>query len=170
MSQQHPLVSRLLAYQALCNRFEMEKAVTFFTEDAVVDIHGQICSGLQGMIDLHEYDRGCGALVYLSDFQIDGNKVRCSFVYEAEADRLLGISGLVRWSTLTFRGDRVERWDIEAPAPEEAERRSPTMRPLFAWGAEAHPELMARLQSGIHYDAGHALTELVRAWLASTAR
>jgi|GEM_PF-7060386 len=167
MTQQHPLISQILAYQEACNRFDMQKAVTYFTDDGVIDVHGQIFAGRKQLVDLHDYDTGCGALVYLSEFQVEENRVRCLFVYESQADRLLGISGLARWSTLTFRGDLAERWDIEAPTPEEVQRRRPVMGPVFAWARDARPDLMARLEGEASYETGHALTEIAEAYLAA---
>ncbi len=158
------LVAALREYQELANRWEMEAAMAYLTDNPTIAIDGQVSTGYEPVFQIHEGDRGSRLIVDFTDFELDGDTLGCYFHAESEIDRVLGIRGIARWNRITFAGNKIHYWDIDKPSEEEIARRRPVVRPFFEWAEEKHPVLLQRLRSGPNFHSGSAAVELADLW------
>lgn len=158
------LIAALRAYQELCNRFDMEAAMDYFTEEAAIAIDGTVSKGTAEVFRIHEGDRGARLIVDFSDFELDGDTLACFFHAESEIDRALGLRGIARWNRITFVGSKIHYWDIDRPSEAEIARRRDVVRPFWEWAEANHPDLVRTVRSLYTYESGQAATMLADLW------
>lgn len=158
------LIAALRAYQELCNQFDMEAAMEYFTEGAAIVIDGACSKGTAEVFRIHEGDRGARLIVDFTDFELDGDTLGCFFHAESEIDRALGLRGIARWNRITFVDNKIHYWDIDRPSEAEIARRRDVIGPFWEWAEANHSDLVKTMRSHYTYEAGHAAAQLADHW------
>ena len=158
------LIARVLAYQEVANRYEIDAAVAMFAESgAVEDARGDEYRGPDALRAAHEYDRECGARVAFSDCIVSGDTLTCRFVHCTALDRAVGLDGWRSAAVFTFDGGRIVRFTSLPTGDEERERHRRAKGPLRTWAQRHYPDDFA-VSGGFDATAGAALARLARAW------
>ncbi|HRQ40387.1 MAG TPA: nuclear transport factor 2 family protein [Chloroflexota bacterium] len=165
MSTDQPYIELLGAYQAACNRHDIEACVAMFTEAGEIVSGGESYVGTAVIRAAHEYDLASHTLVEFRDFEIEGNVVRCTFWNEHELSRAIGTGGMTGKAEFTFADGRIQKFHILPPDDTERQRVMAKVGPTFKWLRENHPEAVARWQ-GFDRAAGEAVTALADLWRA----
>ncbi|HUM71794.1 MAG TPA: nuclear transport factor 2 family protein, partial [Chloroflexota bacterium] len=122
MSTDQPYIELLGAYQAACNRHDIEACVAMFTEAGEIVSGGESYVGTAVIRAAHEYDLASHTLVEFRDFEIEGNVVRCTFWNEHELSRAIGTGGMTGKAEFTFADGRIQKFHILPPDDTERQR------------------------------------------------
>ena len=157
------LVAKVKAYEAACNRYVVDVAVDMYAEDGVLEARDTEVSGRAALCAAHGYDEGAEAIIAFEECRVDGNSVTCRSTYTSALDRALDTDGWHTKAVFTFKDGLIERFASLAPDAEEIERHHKAKERFVSWAKSHAPELWERSR-GFDYDAGAALTALVRLW------
>ena len=158
-----PLIDILKNYEAASNRHDIEACVAFFTPAGSILMNGQSYQGAEALRAAHEYDAGSDTQVRFSDFEVEGQVVRCTFWNEHELSRALETGGLAGKAEFTFEGEQISQFNSLPPDETERQRMMGRIGPALRWLREHHPELIARW-SGFDRAAGEAIFQLAERW------
>jgi hypothetical protein len=159
-------VSILHAYQAACNRHDIDACVALFAEDGAIVDAGRRYAGSAAVRAAHEYDAAVGGRVAFEAFAGDGEAVTCRFVFQDELDRLLGLDGFHQRARFAFAGGRIREFAVLGAEAEEIARHRGHKGPFLAWATAHHPEALAKRRE-LDRAGGEAFVRLARAWDAA---
>jgi hypothetical protein len=158
-----PYIARLEAYQAACNRHDIDACVAMFMDTGEIVSGGESYMGTTAIHAAHEYDLASRTIVEFRDFEIQGNVVRCTFWNEHELSRAIGTGGMTGPAEFTFEGDRIRQFHVLPPDDAERQRVMAKVGPAFRWLRENHPEAVAKWR-GFDRAAGEAVFALAALW------
>jgi hypothetical protein len=165
MTQERQLdpIALLMAYQDACQRFDVEAAVAFFTEEGTLEIAGVPHTGRSVLLDAHYWDRAARNVVTLLDPVVAGDQLTFTFQNQHELHRILGVAPIRSLAEIVLRAGRIQVFRILAPEPESLKLFREKAGPFFDWVRQYHRE--AWQQTAVLNEAGgRALSELAEAW------
>jgi hypothetical protein len=162
-SSQSDLIAVLEQYQAVCNRYDVAAAVALFAEDGCIEIRGIEYRGWGALHAAHECDRGSQTQVAFSDYVVEGETVRCTFIACDVLDRAVRLDGWHLQAEFTLRNRRIVRFVSLPPDEHERVRHRAAKHAFHAWARAHYPEEVAK-GANVDYEAGAALARVVQAW------
>lgn len=157
-------ITLLKHYQAVCNRYDIEAAVALFAEEGSIEIQGNVYGGPAALRAAHECDLGSQTQVAFSDYVVEGERVRCTFITSDVLDRAVGLDGRHMQAEFTIRNGRILRF-LSLPADElERQRHAAAKHAFHVWARTHYPDEVAK-GANFDYEAGASLTRVVQAWL-----
>ncbi len=163
MTTDHPYIQVLQQYEAFSNQHDVNACVALFMSDGCIVMSGETYQGLKALRDAHEYDEGSNTLVRFSNFEIDGNVVRCTFWSEHALSRVLETGGISGKAEFNFHEDKIQKFIILPPEDAERKRVMGKVAPVLQWLRENHPDAVAKWK-GFDRAAGEAISNLADLW------
>ena len=94
MTHEHPYIELLKRYEQVSNLHDIEACLASFSPDGMIVAGSETYQGERALRDAHEYDEASRTRVKFSDFEIEGNSVRCVFWNQHVLSRVLGSDGM----------------------------------------------------------------------------
>lgn len=153
------------------NTDEVEKNLTFFTDDIVfeVDVYHNL-SGKDQLRNLMESDVVNKARLTITDIKVEGNTVIVKLTEKNEGYRLLGIEESLFMGIYEFRGRLLKKVKLEFP-PESEKLWDEKFKPFAEWASKEHPEEFKKQETG-GYTAENArlFLSLLKEWRDKTQK
>jgi ketosteroid isomerase-like protein len=149
---------------AAVNNDDIEKNLTFFTDDSVFQPDPATkLSGKAQVRNLMEWDVANHARLSLKDLKVAGNTVITEITENNEGWRLLGIDCPFS-ATYEFRGRQIRRVKLEF-SPESWKTFEDAFGPFAEWAKLAHPEEFQRMnEAGYSADGARLFLFLAKEW------
>jgi hypothetical protein len=163
MTIEHPYIGLLKRYEQASNSHDIEACVALFTPDGMIIAGGETYQGEKTLREAHEYDEGSRTQVNFSDFEVEGEVVRCTFWNEHELSRTLEAGGMNGKAEFSFQDNKIQKFTILPPDEVERQRVMGKVAPAFKWLRENHPDAVAKWQ-GFDRAAGEAVVNLAQLW------
>jgi hypothetical protein len=152
-----------MAYQAACQRFDVEAATAFFAEDGTLEYGGEQHTGRAALLGAHRWDRAARNQVAFVEPRVSGDQVSVTMVNQHELHRVLGVAAIRSPAEMVIREGRIHLFRIGMPEPGSLEVWREKAGAFFAWVREQHAEDWQ--QTAVLDEAGgKALYELAHAW------
>jgi ketosteroid isomerase-like protein len=154
---------------AAVNNDDIEKNLTFFTNDAIFEIGaGTRLSGKDQLRNLLESDATKRARLTILDMKVEGNTVIARLTGKNEFLRLLGVEESPQRCTYKFRSRFLEKVTVEFP---EVGGLFEKKYKLFAeWAKQAHPEEYQRMsEAGYSAEGARLFLSLAKEWRDQTS-
>lgn len=155
------------AYQEAHNRGDVKKELSFYTEDATVEMVGEwTVQGKEGLRRLVESDAALNSHLIFTDVKVSSNKVTCSAEEQNDMLKLAGIDTLY----YEFREFSFEKGLIEGVRAKPTEKSAKALREFrmsfTGWAAKNRGEELGELQREglISKDNVGRWLALMRAW------
>lgn len=130
------------------NNNDVEKNLTFFTDDIVFEIFDDVkISGKDQLRGLMESDVVNKARLTINDIKVEGDTVIVKLKEKNEIYRLLGIEEPPFMAIFRFRGRLVEKVKLEG-TPEGATLYDEKYNPFAEWASKEHPEEFKKQETG----------------------
>ena len=144
------------------NTDNVEKNLTFFTDDAVFEIFDAVkLSGKDQLRGLMENDAVNKARLTINDMKVEGDTVIVEQTVKNEGNRLLGIEEVNFKVTYKFRGRLLKKVKIQV-TPEAASLYNEKYKPFAEWASKEHPQEFS-LMAAAGYSAEGARLNLTLA-------
>jgi ketosteroid isomerase-like protein len=149
---------------AAVNNDDIEKNLTFFTEDSVFEPDAATkLSGRAQVRNLMEWDVANHARLSLKDLKVEGDTVIAELTENNEGWRLLGIESPFT-ATYEFRGRQIRRVKLEF-SPESRKIFEDAFKPFAAWAERAYPEEYQRMNgAGYSAEGARLFLSLAKEW------
>ena len=135
-------------YFKAVNNYDVEKFLTFFTDDIVFEVYDDIkLSGKDQVRKLMENDAVNKARLTITDIKVEGSTVIVKETEKNEGCRLLGIEEDDGISIYKFRGRLIEKVKIES-TPESKKRWDEKYKPFAEWASKEHPQEFNKMETG----------------------
>lgn len=132
------------------NNDDVEKNLTFFTDDIVFEIVDEMkLSGKDQLKELMESDVVNKARLTIHGMKEEGDTVIVDLTEENEGYRLLGIEELPIMTTYKFRGRLIEKVKLES-TPEDAKLYDEKYKPFAKWASQEHPQEFNKMDTGAY--------------------
>ena len=154
---------------AAVNTDDIEKNLTFFTDDSVFEPDPATkLSGKAQVRNLMEWDVGNNARLSIKNLRVEGNTVIAVLTEKNEGWRLLGID-IPFTATYEFRGRRIRRVKLEF-SQESWKMFEDKFEPFAEWAKRTHPEEYQRMnQAGYSAEGARLFLSLAREWRDQTS-
>lgn len=130
------------------NTDDVEKNLTFFTDDAVFEIFDVAkLSGKGQLRRLMESDVINKARLTINDMKVEGDTVIVDLTEKNEGYRLLGIEEDSFKAIYKFRGRLLEKVKLEG-TPEGVKLYDEKYKPFAEWASKEHPEEFKKQETG----------------------
>src|SRR5205085_4337616 len=126
----------LTAYEAACQRFEVEAAAAFFAEDGKLEFAGGQVIGRAALLEAHRWDRAARNQVAFLEPRVTGEQVAVTFVNQHELHRILGVEAIRSPAEMVIRDGRIHLFRIQMPEPASLQAMREKAGPFFAWVRE----------------------------------
>jgi len=153
----------LTAYQAACQRFDVEAATAFFSDDGVLEYAGGRQTGRSALVEAHRWDRAARNQVGFVEPRVSGDQVSVTMVNQHELHRVLGMEAIRSPAELVIRDGRIHLLRIGMPEPASLQSMRAKAGPFFDWVRAHHAEAWQRT-AGLDQAGGQALYDLAHAW------
>jgi hypothetical protein len=163
-SSQSDLIAVLEQYQDACNRYDVQAAVALFAKDGCIEVRGAEYCGWDALYAAHECDKGSQTQVAFSDYVVEGENVRCTFIACDILDRAVRFDGWHLQAEFTLRNGRIVRFVSLPPDEQERLRHSAAKHAFHEWARAHYPEEVAK-GANVDYEAGASLARVVQVWL-----
>lgn len=155
------------AYQEAHNRGNVKKELSFYTEDATIEVVGEwTVKGKGGLQRLVESDAALNSHLIFTDVKVSNNKVTCSVEEQNDMLKLGGIDTLYyEFREFTFKNGLIE--GVRAKPTEKSAKALREFRMSFTgWAAKNRGEELGELQGEglINKDNVGRWLALMRAW------
>jgi hypothetical protein len=160
---QHDLILRVTAYQEASNSYNIDAAVAMFAPGGSIEVGGKRYAGPDALRATHEYDMASKTQVAFSDFDLEGDMVRCAFHYCDELDRVVGLDGTTSKAEFSFQHSLIQAFVCLPASDEEMRRHREAKAPFYRWVRENYPEEVAK-GFAFDYESGASLFKVARAW------
>ena len=149
---------------AAVNNDDIEKDLTFFTDDAVFEPDPATkLSGKAQVRNLMEWDVVNKARLSVKDLKVKGNTVIAELTERNEGWRLLGID-VPYTATYEFRGRQLRRVKLEF-SPDSWKMFEDKFEPFAEWAKQAHPEEYQRMsEAGYSAEGARLFLSLAKEW------
>jgi len=135
-------------YFKAINNYDVEKFLTFFTDDIVFEVYDDIkLSGKDQVRKLMENDAVNKARLTITDIKVEGSTVIVKETEKNEGCRLLGIEEDDGISIYKFRGRLIEKVKIES-TPESGKLWDEKYKPFAEWASKEHPQEFSKMETG----------------------
>lgn len=172
MSCTPDLTERVRAYEATYNAHNIEKLMTFYTDDIIFEITGVwVKRGKQAMRELAEWDKVTNLRMVISDIAVSGDTATCKLVEINDWWDLAGI-GEVRYEpcVMIFRNGMMSEMRAEM-ARSSVDAYMEVWPLIHKWASEHRSEELAGLLPNGKFIYGEQPArkwlELLRDWRAS---
>jgi ketosteroid isomerase-like protein len=154
---------------AAVNNNDIEKNLTFFTDDGVFEPDAATkLSGKAQVRNLMEWDVVNNARLSIKDLKVKGNTVIAELTEKNEGWRLLGID-IPFTATYEFRGRYIRRVKLEF-SPDSWKMFEDKFEPFAVWAKRAHPEEYQRMgEAGYSAEGARLFLSLAKEWRDRTA-
>jgi ketosteroid isomerase-like protein len=155
------------------NKDEVEKNLTFFTDDAVYEIavpkfSGKF-SGKDQLRNQMEWDVVNNARLTINDMKVEENTVIVKLTEKNEGWRLLGFELPPFTATYKFRGRLIEKVKLEF-SPENAELLDEKFKPFAEWAREEQPQEFSQMAAaGYSAEGARLFLSLAKEWRDKTS-
>jgi ketosteroid isomerase-like protein len=130
------------------NTDDVEKNLTFFTDDIVFEIFNDVkLSGKDQLRGLMESDVVNKARLTINDMKVKGDTVIVDLTVKNEGNRFLGIEEVYFKATYKFRGRLLKKVKIQV-TPEAARLYNEKYKPFAEWASKEHPEEFKNQETG----------------------
>jgi len=152
------------------NNDDVEKNLTFFTDDAVFEIFDAVkLSGKDQLRGLMENDAVNKTRLTINDMKVEGDTVIVDQTVKNEGNRLLGIEEVYFKVTYEFRGRLLKKVKIQV-TPEAAGLYNEKYKPFAEWASKEHPQEFSRMESsGLTAEHAKLLLSLLKEWRDKTS-
>jgi ketosteroid isomerase-like protein len=149
---------------AAVNTDDIEKNLTFFTDDSVFEPDPATkLSGKAQVRNLMEWDVGNNARLSIKDLRVEGNTAIAELTEDNEGWRLLGID-IPFTATYEFRGRKIRSVKLEF-SPESWKMFEGKFGPFAEWAKRTHPEEYQRMnQAGYSAEGSRFFLSLAKEW------
>lgn len=138
---------------AAVNTDDIEKNLTFFTDDAVFEPEPSVkLSGKAQLRNLMEGDVVNNARLSIEGLKVKGNTVLAELTEKNEGYRLLGIDILPFTATYEFEGHQIRGVKLEF-SPDNSKIFEDKFGPIAEWAKQAHPEEYQKMSGAAGYSA-----------------
>jgi len=150
------------------NTDNVEKNLTFFTDDAVYEIAVPKFSGkFSGKDELRnqmEWDVVNNARLTINNMKVEGKTVIVELTEKNEGWRHLGIEQPPFMATYKFRGRQLEKVKLEF-SPENAKLLDDKFRPFAEWASKEHPQEFNKMaKAGYSAEGARLYVSLAKEW------
>jgi ketosteroid isomerase-like protein len=155
------------------NTDDVEKNLTFFTDDAVYEIavpkfSGKF-SGKDQLRNQMEWDVVNNARLTINDMKVEGNTVIVKLTEKNEGWRLLGFELPSFTATYKFRGPLIEEVKLEF-SPENAKLFAEKFKSFAEWASKEHPQEFGQMATaGYSAEGARLFLSLAREWRDKTS-
>jgi hypothetical protein len=156
-------VQVLTAYEAACQRFDVEAATAFFAEEGALEFAGGQVTGRAALLEAHRWDGAARNRVAFVEPRVSGDEVAVTMVNQHELHRILGVEAIRRAAEMVIRDGRIYRLRIGVPEPGSMQAMREKAGPFFAWVREQHAEAWERT-AVLDEAGGQALYDLAHEW------
>ena len=153
----------LMSYQEACQRFDVEAAVAFFSDNGTLEYAGEQHTGRAALLDAHRWDRAARNQVAFLEPRVSGDQVALTFVGQHELHRILGVEAIRSPAEMVIRDGRIHLFRILIPEPGSLQALREKAGPFFTWVRQHHWESWQRT-AVLDEAGGQALYELAHAW------
>ncbi len=149
---------------AAVNNDDIEKNLTFFTDDSVYEPDPDTkLSGKAQVRNLMEWDVVNHARLSIKDLKVKGNTVVAELTEDNEGWRFLGID-IPFTATYEFRGRKIRTVKLEF-SPESWKIFEDAFRPFAKWAKQAHPEEYQKMsEAGYSAEGARLFLALAKEW------
>jgi ketosteroid isomerase-like protein len=149
---------------AAVNNDDIEKNLTFFTDDAVFERDAATkLSGRAQVRNLMEWDVANNARLSVKDLKVSGDTVIAELTEKNEGWRLLGID-IPFTATYEFEGRQIRRIKLEF-SPEGWKMFEDKFEPFADWAKQAHPEEYRKMsEAGYSAEGARLFLSLAKEW------
>jgi len=149
---------------AAVNNDDIEKNLTYFTDDAVFEPDAATkLSGKAQVRQLMEWDVANNAELFIKDLKVKGNTVIAELTEKNEGWMLLGID-IPYSATYEFRGRYIRRAKLVF-SPESWKMFEDKFGPFAEWAKRTHPEEYRRMnQAGYSAEGSRFFLSLAKEW------
>jgi ketosteroid isomerase-like protein len=149
---------------AAVNNDDIEKNLTFFTDDAVFERDAATkLSGRAQVRNLMEWDVANNARLSVKDLKVSGDTVIAELTEKNEGWRLLGID-IPFTATYEFEGRQIRRVKLEF-SPEGWKMFEDKFEPFADWAKQAHPEEYRKMsEAGYSAEGARLFLSLAKEW------
>ena len=149
---------------AAVNNDDIEKNLTYFTDDAVFEPDAATkLSGKAQVRQLMEWDVANNAELFIKDLKVKGNTVIAELTEKNEGWKLLGID-IPYSATYEFRGRYIRRVKLVF-SPESWKMFEDKFGPFAEWAKRTHPEEYQRMnQAGYSAEGSRFFLSLAKEW------
>jgi uncharacterized protein (TIGR02246 family) len=149
---------------AAVNNDDIEKNLTFFTDDSVFEPDAATkLSGKAQVRNLMEWDVVNNARLSIKDLKVKGTTVIAELTEKNEGWRLLGID-IPFTATYEFRGSYIRRVKLEF-SPDSWKTFEDKFEPFAEWAKQAHPEEYQRMsEAGYSAEGAGLFLSLAKEW------
>jgi ketosteroid isomerase-like protein len=154
---------------AAVNNDDIEKNLTFFTNDAIFEIGaGTRLSGKDQLRNLMESDATNEARLTILDMKVEGNTVIARLTGKNEFLRLLGVEESPQRCTYKFRGRFLEKVTVEFP--EDGGLFDKKYKLFAEWAGREHPLEFKKMEAGGYTaESTRLLLGLAKEWRDQTS-
>jgi hypothetical protein len=153
----------LMSYQEAGQRFDVEAAVAFFSDNGTLEYAGGQHTGRAALLDAHRWDRAAWNQVAFLEPRVSGDQVALTFVNQHALHRILGMEAIRSPAEMVIRDGRIHLFRILMPEPGSLQSFKEKAGPFFTWVRQHHSESWQ--QTAVLDEAGgQALYELAHAW------
>jgi ketosteroid isomerase-like protein len=154
---------------AAVNNDDIEKNMTYFTDDAVFEPDAATkLSGKAQVRQLMEWDVANNAELFIKDLKVKGNTVIAELTEKNEGWKLLGID-IPYSATYEFRGRYIRRVKLVF-SPESWKMFEDKFGPFAEWAKRTHPEEYQRMnQAGYSAEGSRFFLSLAKEWRDQTS-
>jgi len=155
------------------NNDDVEKNLTLFTDDAVLEIavpkfSGKF-SGKDQLRNQMEWDVVNNARLTINDMKVEGDTIIVMLTEKNEGWRLLGIEQPPFTATYKFRGRLLEKVKLEF-TPENAKLLDEKFRPFAEWASKEHPQEFNKMAAaGYSAEGARFYLSLAKEWRDKTS-
>lgn len=163
------LVDIVREHVAAVNSDDIEKNLTFFTDDSVFEPDPATkLSGKAQVRNLMEWDIGNNARLSIKDLKVKGNTVIAELTEKNEGWRLLGID-IPYTATYEFRGRQIRRVKLEF-SPDSRKTFEDKFGPFAEWAKRTHPEEYQGMnQAGYSAEGSRFFLSFAKEWRDQTS-
>jgi hypothetical protein len=153
----------LMSYQEACQRFDVEAAVAFFSDNGTLELGGEQHTGRAALLDAQRWDRAARNQVAFLEPKVSEDRVTLTFVNQHELHRILGVEAIRSPAEMVIRDGRIHLFRILIPEPGSLQALQEKAGPFFTWVRQHRWESWQET-AALDKAGGQALYELAHAW------
>ena len=170
MTENTDLQNLIESFQEALKRKNVDRILTMFTDDAVVEIVGiSKYSGKEQIKNQFEYDAGVNAELKLMDRKFEGNTLNCKLIERNDRLEAMGIRELTFPScTFVFQDGLIQRFSAEL-SPEMVQYNTEVWQKFVPWCQENYPDEYSQIFTAegrfiYNRENGANVVPLLRKW------
>ena len=140
------LMNRLKAYEEIHNSHDVEKVMSFYTEDFRFEMVGMwVAKGKEEMRKLEEWDAAVNSHLTFTDLKVNGDTVTCKLTEQNDLHRLAGIEGMHYKSSIFIFHDGLIKEIIAEQTEESVKTKEGVFKSFIEWASRERSQELAFL-------------------------